>query len=95
MGIMEHLSIREVHDRLEELKDWELIGHELTKEFQFNDFKEAMEFVQKVGEEAERQHHFPDIFIRNNKVTINLTTQDAGGLTYMDFKMAKIIEQMV
>lgn len=92
---MEHLSIKEIHDRLEELKDWELIGHEITKEFHFNDFKEAMEFVQKVGEEAEREKHFPDISVRNNKVTITLTTYDAAGLTYKDFKMARVIEQLI
>ena len=92
---MEHLSIKEIHDRLEELKDWELIGNEITNEFPFKDFKEAMEFVQKIGEEAEREHHHPDIFIRYNKVTITLTTHDANGLTYKDFKLAKIIEQSV
>jgi len=92
---MEHLSIKEIHDRLEELKDWELIGNEVTKEFHFKDFKEAMEFVQKVGEEAQREHHFPDIFIRNNKVSITLTTHDENSLTYKDFKLAKIIEQLI
>ena len=92
---MEHLSIKEIHERLEELKGWELIGHEITKEFHFKDFKEAMDFVQKVAEEAERENHHPDIFIRYNKVTITLTTHDAGGLTYKDFKMASVIEQLV
>ena len=92
---MEHLSIKEIHDRLEELKDWDLIGHEITKEFRFKDFKEAMEFVQKVGEEAQRLHHCPDIRIKSSQVTISLTTLDANGLTYDDFKMARIIEQMV
>ena len=92
---MEHLSIKDIHERLEELKDWELLGHEITKEFHFNDFKEAIEFVQKVGEEAERIKHFPDIYIRNNKVIINLTTHEDGGLTFEDFKLAKIIEQLV
>lgn len=92
---MEHLSIKEIHDRLEELKDWELIGHEISKEFHFKDFKEAMEFAQKVGEEAEREKHHPDIFIRYNKVTITLTTHSAGGLTYEDFKLAKVIEQLL
>ena len=92
---MEHLSIKEIHDRLEELKDWEMMGHEISKEFNFKNFKEAMEFVQKVGEEAEREHHHPDIFIRYNKVTITLTTHSAGGLTYKDFKLAKVIEQLV
>ncbi len=92
---MEHLSIKEIHDRLEELKDWEMIEHEISKEFNFKNFKEAMEFVQKVGEEAEREHHHPDIFIRYNKVTITLTTHSANGLTYKDFKLAKIIEQLI
>ena len=92
---MEHLSIKEIHDRLEELKDWELIGNEITKEFKFDSFKESMEFAQKVGEEAEREHHHPDILIRYNKVTITLTTHDANGLTYKDFKLARIIEQLV
>ena len=92
---MEHLSIKEIHDRLGELKDWELIGNEITKEFRFSDFKEAMEFVQKVGEESAREYHYPDIFIRNSKVSITLTTHDENGLTYKDFKLAKIIEQLV
>ncbi len=92
---MEHLSIKEIHDRLQELKDWEMIGSEIVKEFNFSNFKEAMDFAQKVGEEAERQRHFPNITINNNKVTITLTTPDANGLTYMDFKLAKIIEQLV
>lgn len=93
--IMEHLSIKEIHDRLEELKGWELIGQEITKEFHLKDFKEAMEFVQKVGEEAEREHHHPDILIRYNKVTLTLTTHEEGGLTYKDFKLARVIEQLV
>jgi len=92
---MEHLSIKDIHDRLSELEDWEMIGHEITKEFNFNDFKGAMEFVQKVGEEAERIKHFPDILIRNSRVTINLTTHEANGLTYEDFKLARIIEQLI
>jgi len=92
---MEHLSIKEIHDRLEELKGWELIGHEITKEFRFKDFKEAMEFVNKIAEEAERINHHPDILIKYNKVDITLTTHDAGGLTYKDFKLARVIEQLI
>lgn len=92
---MEHLSIKDIHDRLSELEGWEMIGHEIAKEFNFNNFKEAMDFVQKVGEEAERLHHFPDFIIRNNRVSINLTTHEANGLTHNDFKLARIIEQLV
>ena len=92
---MEHLSIKEIYDRLQELNGWDMHGFEITKEFEFNEFKEAVDFVHKVGEEAERQQHHPDIKINNKKVSITLTTHDAGGLTYKDFKMAKVIEQMV
>ena len=92
---MEHLSIKEIHEHLEEIKGWEMVGHEITKEFHFKSFKEAMEFANKVAEEAERINHHPDILIRYNKVALTLTTHIAHGLTYEDFKLAKIIEQLV
>ena len=93
---MEHLSIKDIHDRLQELNGWEMQSHtEISKEFEFKDFREAIEFVQKVGEEASHQYHYPDLLIRGNKVIITLTTPEEGGLTYKDFKMAKIIEQLV
>ena len=93
---MEHLSIKDIHDRLQELNGWEMSGHEaIYKEFDFNNFKEAMDFAQKVGESASHEYHYPEIIIRNNKVTITLTTQEENALTYKDFKMAKIIEQLV
>ena len=93
---MEHLSIKEVHDRLQELSGWEMSDHtEISKEFEFASFNEAMEFSQKIGEQASHQYHYPDILIRNNKVIVTLTTREEGCLTYKDFKMAKIIEQLV
>ena len=93
---MEHLSIKEVHDRLQELEGWEMSDHtSIFKEFEFPNFKEAMDFANKVAEEAQRQNHHPDILIKYNKVTLTLTTHDEGGLTYKDFKIAKIIEQLV
>ncbi len=93
---MEHLSIKEVHDRLQELNGWEMSDHtSIYKEFEFENFKEAMEFAQKVGDEASHQYHYPDILIRENKVTLTLSTPEEGGLTYKDFKMAKIIEQLI
>ena len=93
---MEHLSIKDIHDRLQEIPGWEMTSHtEITKEFEFANFKEAMEFAQKVGEEASHQYHYPDILIRESKVIIILTTREENCLTYKDFKMAKIIEQLV
>jgi len=93
---MEHLSIKEIHDRLEELSGWEMNGYdEIYKVFEFNGFKEAMEFAQKVGEQASHEYHYPVISINSGKVTITLTTPEEGGLTYKDFKLAKIVEQLI
>ncbi len=93
---MDNLSIKEIHDRLQELHGWEMSGYDaIYKEFEFNDFKEAMDFVHKVGENASREFHYPEIMIKNNKVVITLTTPEENGLTYKDFKLAKIIEQLV
>ena len=93
---MEHLSIKEIHDRLQELSGWEMSDYSsIYKEFEFKDFREAMDFVQKVGDSAGHEYHYPDILIRNNKVTLTLTTPEENGLTYKDFKLAKIIEQLI
>ena len=92
---MEHLSIKDIHDRLQNLNGWEMTGDELVKEFSFSNFKEAMGFVHQVGEETERQQHYPQILIRENVVTITLTTFSANGVTHEDFKLARAIEQMV
>ena len=93
---MEHLSIKEVHDRLHELSGWEMDDHtSIFKEFEFENFNEAISFAQKVGEQASHQFHYPDILIKENKVMLTLSTPEEGGLTYKDFKMAKIIEQLV
>ena len=94
--MQEHLSIKEISDRLQEIPGWEMSDHtSIYKEFEFKDFKEAMEFVSKVGESASHEYHHPDILIQNRKVVLTLTTHDENALTYKDFKMAKIIEQLV
>ena len=93
---MDSLSIKDVHDRLQELPGWEMSDHtSIYKEFEFADFKEAMNFVQKVGENVAHEYHYPEITIKNNIVRLTLTTPDEGGLTYKDFKLARIIEQLI
>jgi len=92
---MEHLSIKDIHDRLEQLNGWEMTGDELVKEFSFENFKDAIKFVNQVGEEAQRNAHYPRILINEDIVTIILTTPEANGVTHDDFKLARAIEQMV
>lgn len=68
----------------------------LTKEYQFKNFSEAIAFVVRVGIEAEKANHHPDIDIRWNRVLLRLTTHDAGNqVTEKDELLAKKIEELV
>ena len=74
---------------LSALPDWKREGQIISRTFEFADFVAAMKFVNVVGDLAEQAQHHPDIDIRWNKVTLALTTHDAGGLTEKDFALAR------
>jgi 4a-hydroxytetrahydrobiopterin dehydratase len=82
------LSDDEVGSRLRRLA-WEREGDEIVREWRFDDFAEAVAFVNRVADVAEDANHHPDIFLHGwNKVKLSLTNHSAGGLTEMDFTMA-------
>ncbi|HVU09359.1 MAG TPA: 4a-hydroxytetrahydrobiopterin dehydratase [Verrucomicrobiae bacterium] len=83
------LDETKIQSMLAALPNWQRNGDVVTRTFQFKDFPEAMKFVNAVAEIAEREWHHPDIDIRWNKVTLALTTHDAGGLTEKDFALAR------
>jgi 4a-hydroxytetrahydrobiopterin dehydratase len=72
---------------------WERAGGEIRRTYRFRDFREALAFVNRVGELAERAGHHPDIDIRYGAVTLALTTHDAGGLSARDFDLARAIDR--
>lgn len=72
--------------------DWTRDGEVLRRTFEFRDFVEAMGFVTQVALLAEKARHHPDIDIRWNRVTLALTTHDAGGLTDKDTALAAKID---
>jgi 4a-hydroxytetrahydrobiopterin dehydratase len=74
---------------LDTTSQWQRNGEIISRTFQFKDFAVAMEFVNAVALAAEEAQHHPDIDIRWNKVTLALTTHDAGGLTEKDFALAR------
>ena len=61
----------------------------MQRTFSFENFVDAMSFVNRVADLAEDFQHHPDILIRYNKVTLTLSTHDAGGLTDKDFAFAR------
>ena len=90
----ELLSVEEINQRASQLSDWKLEGNKLKCIKVFKDFVEAIDFVNKLVAPAEASQHHPDLEISYNKVTVILTTHDAGGLTEKDFNMAQIISSL-
>jgi 4a-hydroxytetrahydrobiopterin dehydratase len=72
-----------------QLEGWTLISeHHLEKEYRFKDFAEALAYVNRLGEVAEKEGHHPDIFLTWGKVKITLWTHSIGGLSENDFILA-------
>jgi 4a-hydroxytetrahydrobiopterin dehydratase len=90
----ELLNETEIETRLKRLA-WEREGDEIVREWRFEDFAEAVAFVNRVAEVAEDSNHHPDIFLHGwNKVKLSLTNHSAGGLTEADFAMAGRLDQL-
>lgn len=83
-----------IAQKLLQIPAWKLVGDSLLRTFEFNDFVDAMAFVNKVAQVAETLEHHPDIAIAYNKVTLTLSTHSAGGLTQKDFDLARAIDSI-
>lgn len=84
----------EVRVRMPALSDWTTDGKTLFYTRTFANFVEAVDFVNSLVDPAEQLGHHPDITINYNRVSLELTTHDAQGLTELDFQLATIISQM-
>lgn len=75
--------------------DWQVVNeHHLEKEYRFKNFREALEFTNRVGELAEQQKHHPDIHLAWGKVKVTIWTHKIDGLTESDFVLAAKIEEL-
>jgi 4a-hydroxytetrahydrobiopterin dehydratase len=85
----------ELHSFSHQLPNWNVVNeHHITRTFTFPDFKEALDFVNRVVAVAEYQGHHPDILLTWGKVEITLWTHKVDGLTESDFIMAAKIDQL-
>jgi 4a-hydroxytetrahydrobiopterin dehydratase len=91
---MTKMTDAEVAEALKLTPDWSLLNGAIQRTFHFKDFVEAMGFVNRVADAAEKAQHHPDILVRWNKVTLTVNTHDAGGITVKDFDLAKKIDAM-
>ena len=75
---------------------WRRDGGAIVRDFELADFTAAIEFVQRVAEQAEAANHHPDILVHGwNKVRLTLSTHSEGGLTQADFELAARIDEPV
>ncbi|ESA36811.1 pterin-4-alpha-carbinolamine dehydratase [Leptolyngbya sp. Heron Island J] len=88
------LSPTEVRLRMLNLPNWTTDGNTLFYTRTFEDFVEAINFINSLVEPAEQLNHHPDIRIQYNRVFLELTTHDAQGLTDLDFQLAQKISQL-
>jgi len=90
---MTTFSQDEVEAHLANLAEWSETGGAIQRTYQFDDFVQAIAFVDKIAVFAETAQHHPDILIRYNKVSLTLSTHDAGGITEKDFNLASEIDE--
>ena len=91
---MKPLNRTDMQDYLDEVSGWTLDNDakKISKEFKFQDFIGAINFVERVADVAEMEGHHPDIQIHYNKVLLELTTHAIGGLSENDFILAAKID---
>ena len=89
------LKADEVQGLLGQLAQWQAVGeHHLLKTYRFENFRESLVFVNRVGELAEQQGHHPDICFGWGKAEISIWTHKIDGLTESDFVLAAKIDKL-
>jgi len=89
---MLRLEPKRIKTELATVNGWKLQGRQISKLYIFEDFAQAVKFVNRVARFAKSMNHHPDIDIRYNRVMLTLTTHDEGGLTMRDFRLARKID---
>lgn len=94
-GGVSALAGKELEALAQQVPQWKVIdGHHISRLFEFPDFRQALAFVNKVGEVAESQGHHPDILLGWGKAEITTWTHKINGLTESDFILAAKIDKL-
>jgi 4a-hydroxytetrahydrobiopterin dehydratase len=90
---MPKLSDSDVQAALTTLPEWRLVDGKLHREYKFADFIHAFGFMTTAALAIEKKNHHPEWSNVYNRVTVDLTTHDAGGITSKDIDLAKLLDQ--
>lgn len=91
---MVRLSQIDIDEQLKNLPGWSVVNEKLHKEFQFESFNQAFGFMTRAAMEIEKMNHHPEWFNVYSRITVELTTHDAGGITKNDVNLAKILNSL-
>ena len=84
------LDANEIKQEMKRIPEWDILKNKsIERTFEFDDFTQAMDFVNSVADIAEEDEHHPEIDIRYNRVRLLLSTHSEGGLTEADFDVAE------
>ena len=92
---LEKLSEQAIQNELKNLAGWSVVNEKLHKDFEFESFNQAFGFMTRASMEIEKMNHHPEWFNVYNKLSVDLTTHDAGGITQNDIDLAKILNSLV
>ena len=92
---IEKLSSEQIENELKNLDGWIVKNGKLHKDFQFDDFNQAFGFMTRAAMHIEKMNHHPEWFNVYNKLSVELMTHDAGGITQNDVSLAKILNSLV
>jgi 4a-hydroxytetrahydrobiopterin dehydratase len=85
---------KEIEAAIAQLTEWKVVNGKLNRSFKFNNFVDAFAFMTKVAIVAEKANHHPELSNVYNRVVIDLTTHDAGGIGILDIELAKKINAL-
>ena len=88
------IAQNQVKEMMKRVPEWDTNKKAIDRTFEFDDFAQAIDFVNAVAEIADEEEHHPDIDIRYNKVRLSLSTHSEGGLTELDFQVAEKIDTL-
>jgi 4a-hydroxytetrahydrobiopterin dehydratase len=91
---MMKLSSEQISEELKNLPGWSIKDEKLHKDFEFESFNQAFGFMTRAAMEIEKMNHHPEWFNVYNKLTVDLMTHDAGGITENDIQLAKILNSL-
>ena len=91
---MMRLSPEKISEELKNLPGWSVKDEKLHRDFEFESFNQAFGFMTRAAMEIEKMNHHPEWFNVYNRISVDLMTHDAGGITENDIQLAKILNSL-